>query len=780
MVRKSCSGWRAVKVLAELLIFAACSIQTGVAENVIFDRQFMESMGITESGEARYVQDICFIEDVCYAYLDDMSVYAYDDQGSLKKLCVLPSAPENFYSRVEVLGDEEIEQLNHTVTYIAGGKDGLYGYNVFCGRIGRIDESGIHWREQGLDFQCLNPEGDFFPNRIARSFMSEQRLYTLVSLESMEDEDAYAFYGFDLDTGKAQRFEVHGIVNICQMEEDRFLALTCVEGAYGLTQLDAETNTLSEIGLSLEDAARQGQIGGLGCNRKGDRICVASGGWVYESVDGNPFSAVAYLKTDSLLEETAAWAAGENQWAFWLNGVVMCERKENLDHVRLVYQAGSLSFLLRDIFEKEYPDVELVHQVQINNAEELVKTLITKDSSVDVFMVMVDHDFLSLLQKELAADLSGSLLLTEDVKEMYPEIRNVLLDEGGRLRAYPAGLYLWQYRLNQGFWEMFFAGRPIPETLEEVLDCWIEWEENDAQAYPDIEFVSQFDYAEWCQEIVQFYVRQYDENGCLPDQNMGRLKTALEKLARIAEIRREEGRNLCISGEGEGEAPGEIWKMTWREAMNEYPTVTVALPQDYLYGIRKDMFTEIELSFGEGDPKRTSGVLYAYIVNPYSRHIDEAIQFIECAASYPMSQIYTYYSTHPAVNEPCERPNYEKTIARYVDERNELERAIEEYREKDVDTGVLEGKLAYVNDWLETKEQQRFLISGESIRAYRERLEETGLSLYTESYYIGDAENSVQRMIQTLCERYASGQLTLDAFLKEMNDKMNMIQAEGL
>src|SRR5699024_1949062 len=132
---------------------------------------------------------------------------------------------------------------------------------------------------------------------------------------------------------------------------------------------------------------------------------------------------------------------------------------------------------------------------------------------------------------------------TASLAEMDESIAQVLLDENGTLVAWPHELSIWEYGINEGYWEMFWPDRPLPKTFGEVLDAWIDWERNLAQDYPGVGFMNwEFDYAYLLETFMNLYVMQHDAEGSV-DFDSPELKSVLQKLQEIYEIRLAKGRS---------------------------------------------------------------------------------------------------------------------------------------------------------------------------------------------------------------------------------------------
>lgn len=161
-----------------IITILTCSIAQAEENGLIdmFDDAYMQEYGLCDSNGRLYFQSVDWDGSTCYAYLTDMAVYTCEPGNAPQKLCVLPNEPDNFYLIDGTLKDDEIAQLYETVTYIAADRGVVYGYNVYSGGWGIIDDDSIHWNENRLDFSCLFHEDVFYPDRIVRGFMTDQAL----------------------------------------------------------------------------------------------------------------------------------------------------------------------------------------------------------------------------------------------------------------------------------------------------------------------------------------------------------------------------------------------------------------------------------------------------------------------------------------------------------------------------------------------------------------------------------------------------------------------------
>ncbi len=765
----------ALLLLTCLLCFACLSAFADTAgDEDIFTKAYLSEN--ISSQTSLSIQDVAWVGDTCYAYLSDMSVYTWQTDGTLTRLCQLPAAPAAILADAVTLTDEDIAQLKETVTYMAGGKDAVYGINVYSGKFGTIDEEGIHWNDVLLDVSCLNPdpEENFFPNRIADCFVDGSTLYAFVSLNPEYASESYGFYGFDLSTGASRTYTVPEAVAVCPMQDGQFLFLCAGSANYSLKQLDAATGKVTSLPLSLADFDVDMAVGGLAYDPESRTMALTAESTVWKSVQGAALTAFALVEDHYLTNESSGALLSDGRYALWMeDGVNIKGEGNQAESKQLTFQGPLLGIQLETNFRSAYPDINFVVKKKTTTAEDLTTLLTTQDSSIDIFEIRADYTYTALKQKRMAAPLTSSALL-ENLSSMYPAVQNVLTDGSGSLVAYPSRLYLNVYQYNQGFWDLAFKGEEFPTSMESLMDYWLRWEQDYADDYPEIEFVDNFDYAQWCKNIIAMYIRQHDVDGQTLDLFDSDLRTVLEKLGQIAHIRQTAGRHTSFLSMDDYDGMACIFSVNTREAMNAPATLLMTYPEEYLYDVYMYDYTTVTMSFAKQDEPTVDGILYVYVVNPFSTHQEEAQQLIEMASAMEVNP-YLYYALYPQCNTPYEQLNFEKDVAFCQEEKSALEAA-----RKEADAEALESidlQLDYYNQYLNNLEQQRWKISAETIAAGRQQME--NVKLHTACLYLGGSGTSADEIMTDACARYTSGLLSLDGFLQELTNKIRMMELEA-
>lgn len=740
----------------------------------VFTQSYMLSSGLAEK-EAGYIQLVDWSAATCYAYLGDMSVYTYQSNKGLNEFCQLPKSPEGFDQAFVIIDEATRKQLHETVTYIVAGDDGLYGYNVINGKFGYIDRDGIHWGSTIMDMECLNPNHELFPNRVARSLLTDKQLYIF----AYTNNNDYAFFGFDRISGKATEYKVESAVGVCRQQGDSFLFLRRLNSEYCVSLLNTSTNTLIDLPLDMDAFSGSNVVGGLAYGVSNDEIYLAMNGQVYRSVLSGSFEPIAYIPTETLMGETPAWVLPDNRYVLCsMTGMHIRAEMQNLNRQQLVIRSGVWMPNAEERYRQKHPDIELHFVRRSITAEEVAQMLITQNDSVDIFEVCADYSFSSLVKKGFVHDLSASQVIQNEVGTMAADIVTALRDERGRIVAYPTQLRIWSCGIHEGYWRLIFGDRPLPANMDELMDAWIDWELEYADEYPDMEFTISFDYAQYCQQIITFFVQQNDMPEMQPDLSSPALRNILGKLKQVYEIRSQSGRSTTETNASQEEGVASILRFrAWDQAMNELPATVALTSENTLYDLYMWDYTKMSITFAADDAAKTDGTLFVYIVNPYSQNKDAAVKFIECVSELE-SEPYIYYAIHPNCNEPYERPNFQKWVESAAKEKAALEATMKRLDGMELaEMADIQAMIDYYDLYLENQENERWMISSQTISQYRDLLKV--LDLHTNSIYLGAPGTASEQMIADLCVRYASGSLTMDALLDEIGNKMRMMQLEN-
>lgn len=433
---------------------------------------------------------------------------------------------------------------------------------------------------------------------------------------------------------------------------------------------------------------------------------------------------------------------------------------------------GMSSVKVNEIFQSSYPDTLLIRNYEAVSADALSTKLLTRDDSVDLYMVQVDATYTNIKSKGYFASLASSELLRQCCQDLSDTMLEAIMEDDV-LVAYPATLSFCDFGVNLDYWHMVFGDDPLPETMEDLLDAWILYEESYADEYPLLDIWYGFDEEALCRAFITHYIESHEDAASTLASDTA-LRTVLEKLAKVAEIRKAHQRTLSEWEVDESEGKATMFSLfATRDAMYQNSSFYLNTQENLVYDISIFQYSPISLVWAKEDEAQAIGFMTVYVVNPYGKHQQEAIRYIECAAQLEANP-YLYYALHTTMTEPYEDPTFPSRIQFLSEDVERLEAQLES-DDLDADTRFdLEAELSYDQRILQEQDKRKWLISAETIAADRASLSHLNLNL--NNTYLSAMTDSGD--IEQLCSRYVSGNITLDMFLKTLADTLHMITLE--
>ena len=283
------------KIICYMLILGCCrGIAAGAEDTgnvIIFSPEFCSS---AEPGSGGVGHTAC-LDSVIYGVVGQ-NLYRWDpaDSGDPQFFCTLPVNEywdDSFMTlKKEELAGDVLELLTSRVDGLAAGDGKLWGYNLTGGRIGEIDEAGIHWLPVALDMSGFFRDGGLICRFHACSaFVDHGYLYLFG-----EEGDSFPLVRFSLDSGKSERISIRNAECCCPYGEQQALLIRR-EGRkpLKLSVLDLNTGSLEDLPQKLPVPGRSGgepdMAGGLAYDADSGRICFFLGETVWASDGGNDF-----------------------------------------------------------------------------------------------------------------------------------------------------------------------------------------------------------------------------------------------------------------------------------------------------------------------------------------------------------------------------------------------------------------------------------------------------------------------------------------------------------
>jgi len=698
----------------------------------------------------------------------------------------LPVYPEGFWESYEKAEPEIQRALAELVTHIAAGDGKLWAFNHFKGRIGEISEKGVQWLDVEPDMvDMISVEGpeQWMRQRILTYCMVMDGGFYFLRDNYSDDnwKDNRTLVRFDIATGAQTRIELSYAQMITPYKPGQLLAFGSVydeekgDTVSRFTVVDLATG--EETALPHESISDSWSLGGLAYDAANDAIYFTHQKQIWRSAGGEPFAVVAYLTQASVFMNTPGWILPGGLYAVGAEALYIRNVDPQYKAARALRISGGWEDMGYMRFTSQYPDIPvLILYNYYASAEEIAQEIIGGNTETDIFVLSVRAGLRELIDKGFAADLSESAVITEAVAAMYPQAQAVLTDAQGRVMGYPRsmdGLNPWS--INLPLWEKFGMG-PAPTTYAQFFAYMLRWQQEFAEDNPDIAFLDgSYDGAGLTEVVLRSYILLHEEPGKPIDFSSPMLRQALEAVAAL-ELETHNWENMT---EEDWEAYQELrnrpalFSMYSRTGMYHDPNTTPYFSDpERLYASYDAYSPLLPMVFEEGQAPMIRVNMDVMVVNPISANIDLAVQYIECFVKEGMDT-YALYALRPDLNEPVENKNFAASVQAMEEWRKEVEEQLK--TAEGLAKRELEDSLDYLDRWLADGEQNKWELSPGGIASYRAL-----------AVYMTFAENSLffrqggaAEMLGELLARYSDGQLPLDAFLRELDNKMRMIVLEG-
>ena len=311
------------RLLLCLFLIGCITFSAARAEvSTIFDRDFFVSTGIWSDENQLSPQTFAGAasgNSVWTILYRDSSIWRWDaDTGEYEHITRV-SMTEMTEKPLSRLSASEREHQMTSVTNIIGADGCLYGFNPLSGRLGLIDEDGVHWNDALLDTAPIVKRDTAYPDSYAFPTILGDRLYMLCDLVLTMGGSGYrpALVSCRLDGSDTQGDVMSGLISLCRYDDTRLLFLTMT----GLELYDTATAQTTPLPLELPATIPQSgdfwdvhsALGGLAYDPDSDTIFLATPTSLYTSTAGSAFveraagldwlSGIQYARTPAVLDD---------------------------------------------------------------------------------------------------------------------------------------------------------------------------------------------------------------------------------------------------------------------------------------------------------------------------------------------------------------------------------------------------------------------------------------------------------------------------------------------
>lgn len=652
--------------------------------------------------------------------------------------------------------------------YLFGDGEKLYGFNTLTGSMAVLTfADGAMHREEvcTVDMQALLIAEDDYSYMVDMTspVLTDGHLYFTFT-DWRESEPAYSLFDINLTDGSVRTHALECQLNDLTVYKDGALL------GYTSSRMDRDTGKrLPPCLVTVDpDDGTLTPVQDLPEDQRMDKM-------VYD-----PAADTLYYSSPSILWSMPA--LGQPQKVAYTNqgyarGLVLLKSGyaivwsssgleiRNLDPAYLPTKTLTIVNTMRDTaalqFARENPDVPLIYPQDFYSLETLSQTMISGDTTIDLVSLDMEDGFDSMMEKGYCADLSSSQVLMDFAQSLYPAIQQEVMKDG-KLYGIPVSISsgVLCYNMDK-LEEVGLTQEDVPTNLVDLCAFITRWnnewmdDENKANVMPICTLSSNrqvvFDM------MLNGYIDYYDATGQTLDFDtplFNELLTALD--------------NMCADNL---DRPAVMTDMEYDQFYQLYSGLfvedslinAVSTSNHYLLG---------PLALSEDMDYKIGARMTVMFINPRCENLPEALELLECYVQH----ITPYFRIPFSPNEDDPYPNndYEQTIKRYEESLADLQARLE-----DVDPAqkrYVEDSIAYYQQLLADKEELRWYISPETIARYRELIGDHVYIRHSNVLY--SAGDDTYAQLQSLHNRYIQNQITREQYIKELNQKAQMIVLE--
>lgn len=699
-----------------------------------------------------------------------MTLYHFKD-GQFTEILAYET---DYYRDYNKLSDEEKQDWNTRITDIISGDDGLYAYAMYGRQLYKWDGAQLMPVGEAMEEEIF--QGQESGRTYVRSMQGCVTGGKLLAIISGDESTDYcpSLYSFDLTSGERKKLEIDAldyVQSVTTYKDGQ--ALICYQDPqndYNMTirAVDVANGKLAEDAVQVLESYN---TSGLTYDAQNDFVYYFDSGSIFRCTAGTQAEIVAYPPVSYI--GNAVMMGG--QYVASTDGALCTFAVDGsaLPEQTLAIQGSYMDEVQRS-FLKENPNVGISNvETYYGTSEEIANAIKTGEKGIDIFSLSATNGLYAVINKGYALDLSDSDVIRTAVDSYYPGYANALRGEDGKIYGVFNSVYSYDMPyVNVEAWEQFDLGE-YPKTYADLIDLIALWEEEYAEDYPEVTMYSVVEKRNLLNMVLNAYILQYEHAEGGLDFTNPALREVLEKIEALPlkdidwdnmddedyeELNRLYNREEIISFNGNAFSEGETRFVYRDEGGTDHCTMHLLDP----------------LVFEEGTQPVLSASAEVYIVNPESPNKELAMKYLEYRVSHMEDS--QRYQLDPTLTEPVRQEDFDKVVS---DMEENLARMQEQMEAADeVDKPDYQSSIDYYTVWLDEKDKNQWLISQEAIDRYRELGEY--IRIPSDSLFLTyDGDSTANDQLYELVNRYSGGQLTLDAFLRELDQKMKMIVLEG-
>ena len=411
-------------------------------------------------------------------------------------------------------------------------------------------------------------------------------------------------------------------------------------------------------------------------------------------------------------------------------------------------------------------DVSVVLSRDWAEAQNLLENMMNRDDSIDVYVMNTGSSIYdALYRRGYLMELDGSEKLMALADRMYPQIREQVSADG-HLVSLPIDFYAATMGVNEKALEALgMTLEDVPNNWMDFMD-WIKGLEGPLSEHENIHlFYSGYNARDAKNDLFNSVFEAYQQyvNTVNPDMgyNSPLLKALLAKLEEIDFVALG-----CPEApeEGEEEMGGMVYDAYGEESILLQSNVACCFG-----GYTPSGVVPIEMGLDADTPMPLVLRTTVAFVNPFTRHPDVALAFMETLAEH-LTQAASY-ALDPSLNEPVRGVQNEQNLAEAKEMLENAQRQLEEADE--ADKQMLEENLRFMQENVDYWENDGWEVSQKTLDWYRSH--DDDLALERVNWLYTDETGEAWELIM----QYMDGAIGIDEMLSGIDRKAQMMRLEG-
>ncbi|MBQ2956308.1 MAG: carbohydrate ABC transporter substrate-binding protein [Clostridia bacterium] len=648
--------------------------------------------------------------------------------------------------------------------FALGGE--LMALNINTGKVCSIelaDGKAIATEKITLDWKL-------YGQVIGKCVASDDALYLLASDWS---GDSVELIAFNLTDGSSRVLESRrswGDIAVC--EDGRLVAALRDDkdkyAPYILYEISTETGEMTKL-LTLADHTARG----VSYDEEGERFVYLCSNtiWATDLKGRHAELGSSLVKAPSVIEWDGGAGLMDGGYYFVsgregalvtnINPSEQPPRTLTITSVRITEMDGAYI-----AFTEEHPEADLKWLTLDDelSTSEVTQAMMFGSSEIDIYYLRVSSEaYRALAERGYAADLSGSEVLSAMTERMFPAFRDALT-ENGKLIALPGDVWARGYQINRKLAEEIGIHEGIyPDTWDKLLDLIERWDESYSKEFPEKMPFDPRETANMKETLIYMLL-----NAQVTAMNKPGAEVSVDTPFMRETLNRLDGMDFAAFASEKDFSDG--YSYSFSDVLLQ-GAGGINLPISLSRG--EEGMEPLLLAFSEEEEALIGLEMYAYVVNPYSKNIDLAIDYLEARAqTMDKGMQATLFADW---REPLRDPFNDQRIAVYDQFISEQQTALT--KAADDEKQAIEADIKSAEAARQMFLRMEYVWTEEMLAEYR-RMAENFVVIQNEylmAYHYGTEEG---REIKRLVSRYVDGQMSADQMLTTFDQKLRMMQME--